>query len=307
MLKELSGADTLLVEAGNALTRPGATDDAPTRERAAFIVRTFGGLGTKLMAAGPADLELGVDFLSGQAKRAGVSVLSCNLEKKDGTQAFPGSTVLSVGGLKVAFVGLTGERLFKDGARTRPAKEALLAELGKLPPHDLTVLLSTASYLVSSGLAVEAKAKLDFVIDAGEPRGIPPPQKVEGGAVLVAAGQKGQQLGKLSLDVGGPGPWADLDAVTRDGQAVQFLDSQLKTLKDRLAQAKDASAKAQLQQTVKELEKRRAEQQKALDAAQAPSARKFRVEYRVLDASVKDDEALKQEVLKIEPTYAGSH
>jgi 2',3'-cyclic-nucleotide 2'-phosphodiesterase (5'-nucleotidase family) len=306
VLKELAGPDTLVVEGGNALTRPGALDDAQTRERAGLIVRTFGALGTKVMAAGPADLALGVEYLQGQAKRAGLTVLSCNLEKKDGALAFPASTVLTVGGLKIAFVGLTGEHVLKDG-QTRPSKEALLTELSKLGPHDVTVLLSTATYMVNSNLALEAKGKVDFVIDAGDARGIPPPQPVPGGGFIVAAGQKGQQLGKLTLDVGGPGPWTDQDGVTRDTQQVQFLDTQLKTLADRLAQAKDPQAKASLQQTTKELAARRAEVKRQVDAASAPSGRRFRVEYRLLDATVKDDEALKQEVLKVEPTYQGQH
>lgn len=312
MLEGWTREAPLVVDSGNALFRAetGSADEA-ARQRASLILSAMGRLGTRVMAVGARDLTAGPEFLAAEAKKAGVSVLSCNLSRS-GKAVFEGSALLTVQGLKVAFVGVTGP--MSQGSPTAPAAlvatavvPAVAAELAKLPVHDVTIVLAATSYADSLQLATELGKKIDFVLQSGESRGGQPPQRVGAGAYVLSSGQKGQLLGHLALEVGGPGPWVDLELTGREKQQLDFLDGQLRTLEERLEKATDVAARKDLGGSMTEMRQRRAEQQRAVDAATRPGARTLKLEWKALDPSVKDDPALKAEVLKVEPTYAGSH
>lgn len=321
MLKSLEAEGLLVLDSGNALFRAPGVSDAPMKERARFILDVMGRLGTKAMAVGARDLPGGVDFLAQASKASGVKLLSANL-KKDGKPPFDASATFTVNGVTVAVVGVTAPGPYADlpgvvAEPTLPAVKAALQAGAKAPKKpDVTVVLAATSYADALQLAQALKDQVDFVIQSGEFRGSQPPQKVEGGsAYVLASAQKGQALSKLELSLGaGPATgkdaqagFVDLSSVDRDQQQLAFVDSQLKVLDDRIRAAKDPVGKADLKATRAMLHQRRKVLQKSVDLTVAPTAKTMKQTWLVLGSDVKDDEALKAQVLKFEPTYAGAH
>lgn len=310
MLDSLKGESLLVFDSGNALFRATGVSDEPMRKRAAFILSTMGKLGTKVMAVGARDLPGGVDFLKGAAKAAGVQLLSANL-KKDGKPAFDASATFTVNGVTVGLVAVTAPGAFPDlpgvtADATLPAVKAALAGLKK---RDVTIVLAATSYADALQLAQELKSDVDFVIQSGEFRGSQPPQKVEGGsAYVLASAQKGQALSKVELTLGSAkGGFVDLSSIDRDKQQLGFVQNQIKTLDDRIKAAKDPAGTKDLRATRALLVDRKKALQKNVDQQVSPKARTMKQAWLVLDREVKDDEALKAEVLVYEPTYAGPH
>jgi hypothetical protein len=79
----------------------------------------------------------------------------------------------------------------------------------------------------------------------------------------------------------------------------------VKAVDERLAKATDADSKKQLAVLRNDMKARRDEQAKKVK--QVLGSRTLKLEWMPLGPDVPDDEALKQQVLKIEPTYSGSH
>ena len=182
---------------------------------------------------------------------------------------------------------------------------AIQAELKTLPAHDLTVVLCTSGYTEAMALAGALDASVDFVIQSGEFRGTVPPQKVKD-VFLLASGQRGQAVGTLALSLGkSKGAFADLNEAARDQELLTNLDTQLKSIDERLKLAKDPDGKKALGALRKDMNARRDEQAKKL--TKSVGGRTLKLDWAMLGQDVKDDEALKAEVLKIEPTYAGQH
>lgn len=305
VLKQWASKPLLQVDAGNALFASAGSADDKQRARAAFILKTMGELGTAAMAVGPRDLAAGVSFLKASAKGGKLKLLSANL--REGSEApFEGSAMFTVQGVKVGVVGLiaAGPVVGAPTLTGAPVEEAAQRELGKLKGHvDVTVVLAAMPYADSLALANALSGRADFIIQSGDNRG--QVAQAVAGAYLLGAGDRGRALGEMELKVSGKGPWVDLSAKERDAQLLTMLDDQLKQLQDRLKSATDASTKSALTQTSTEMKKRRDEQAKRVALAVAPSSRTMKLQWKALDSSVVDDEALKKEVLVHEPTYAG--
>lgn len=305
MLNTLTGKP-LVIDSGNALFRTlgGASDD--DKKRASFVLSTMGALGTSVLGVGHRDLSAGPAFLIAEAKKANVQLVSTNLEL-EGKPAFPKSVVVEKNGVKVAVLAVTGLGPVPGvmglmGAAQLPA---LQAELKKLPARDLTVVLCTSGYEEAMALASALDASVDFVIQSGEFRGTVPPQKVKE-SFLLASGQRGQAVGKLELSFGKTkGTFADLNEAARDQELLANLENQLKSVDERLKLAKDPEGKKALETLRKDMKARRDEQAKRLTTT--IGGRTLKLDWLMLGQDVKDDEALKAEVLKIEPTYSGLH
>lgn len=306
----MKGEPMLVFDSGNALFRATGVSDEPMRKRARFILSTMGKLGTKVMAVGERDLPGGVDFLKDAAKAAGVQLLSANL-KKDGKPAFDASATFTVNGVTVGVVAVTAPVAFPDlpGVTVDATLPAVKAALAGLKKRDVTIVLAATSYADALQLAQELKTQVDFVIQSGEFRGSQPPQKVEGGsAYVLASAQKGQALSKVQLTLGSAkGGFVDLSTIDRDKQQLDFVENQIKTIDDRIKAAKDPAGTKDLRATRELLMERKKTLQKGVDQQVSPKARTMKQAWIVLDREVKDDEALKAEVLVYEPTYAGPH
>lgn len=294
---------TLVFDSGNALFEHDGDATEATKARAAFVLETMGKLGTRVMAAGLRDLNFGPQWLKTASAKAGVKVLSANL-LEGGKKPFDGSTVLEAGGVKVGFIGLTAPGEKPSASPILPAVKDELSKLkGKV---GLIVLLAAVSQGDAFQLSAAFKNEIDFVVTSSEPRGNVPAQKADGTWIL-GAGAKGQAIGKLELKLDGKGPFVDLAEVAREKELLEGIEGRLKEFEPRLKATTDPEAKALMQQTVTELKQRQAEQQKKVKAGVGAGSRTLDFRYVVLDGSVVDDAPLKAEVLKYEPTYAGSH
>jgi 2',3'-cyclic-nucleotide 2'-phosphodiesterase (5'-nucleotidase family) len=310
VLDAAHGPNVLVLDAGNALFRNAGNSSPDDQVRARFVLEQMGKLGTRAMAVGVRDLSAGLDFLLGEAKKGPVKLLSCNLQR-GGKPVFEASTIVEVGGLKVAIIGVSAPGPIVIGAPDVAAAgtvEAVRGALKTLGKHDLTLVLAASNYADSLELAQQLKGQVDFVVQSGEFRGTQPPQRVESSDTFVfASGQKGQALGKLTFDRGkgrGHGPVSDLTAAESDRQQLEFVKGQVATLEGRLKAAKDPKAKADLERTMQSIRERQAALTKTVSLP--PGARTMKLEWVVLNSSVADDPALKAEVLKIEPTYASN-
>lgn len=305
MLNTLTGKP-LVIDSGNALFRTlgGASDD--DKKRASFVMSTMGTLGTSVLGVGHRDLSAGPEFLTAEAKKANVQLVSTNLELA-GKPAFPKSVVVEKNGVKVAVLAVTGLGPVPGvmGLMGTAQLPALQAELKKLPARDLTVVLCTSGYEEAMALAGALDASVDFVIQSGEFRGTVPPQKVKD-AFLLASGQRGQAVAKLELSFGKTkGVFADLNEAARDQELLTNLENQLKSVDERLKLAEDPQGKKALEALRNDMKARRDEQAKRL--TKAVGGRTLKLDWLMLGQDVKDDEALKAAVLKIEPTYEGLH
>lgn len=301
-MKALSG-NVLVLDSGNALFRPGTPE--PDVKRATLIMAAMGEVGTKVMAVGLRDLAAGPEFLLETAKKAGVQLVSTNVEAA-GTPPFARSIVLEVGGVKVAIVASSGQGPVPGvpGVRGLPPVVPLQAELKRLPPRDLTVLLAAGGYDEAMGLA-DALSGVDVVLQSGDFRGTVPPQPVRA-TFLLASGQRGQALGTLTLSLGnGKGAFFDLGLAEREKELLANLDTQLKALDERIRLAAAGQPKKDLQRLRAEMKTRREEQAKKTKLAAGP--RTLKLDWVLLNQAVADDEDLKKRVLEIEPTYAGFH
>ena len=310
MLDKLGTANVLVLDSGNALfANAGVATDAE-KERAKFIFGVMERLGTKVMAVGQRDLSAGLPFLQSLAKTSKVKLLSANLEQ-GGKRVFPSSVVIDVGGTKVGLVGLTavGPVAPDKDVSSQPTLAAARAALKELGPRDLTIVLAATSYADGMQLSTELANEVDFVIQSGEFRGVQPAQRLDDrSAFLFASAQKGQALAKVQVELGkGKGPFIDLGLTDRDQEQLDFVKSQVKTLEERLAQVKDKSAAGDLKKTLGDLKGRQKELTAAVARKAAVGARTMKLEWVVLDSKIEDDPKMKAEVLKIDPSYSGSH
>lgn len=300
----------LVLDSGNALFRNAGVATEEDKVRAAFIDDVMGRLGTRAAAVGQRDLSAGVAWLEALAKGSKVTWLSANLVR-GGKPVFPSSVTLDVAGVKVAVVGLTapGPVAPEKDVQGLPTVAAAKAAVAKLGARDLTVLLAATSYADAMQLSTELGGQVDLVIQSGEFRGTQPMQRLsEQAAMLFASAQRGQALAKATIQLGkGRGPFLDLSELERDRQQLEFLSSQVKTLEERLAKAKDAKASAQLKTTLTELQRRKKGLEADVKRKSAPATRAVKLDWFVLGQDVQDDPELKLQVLKIEPSYAGAH
>ncbi len=297
------------LDTGNALFRAPGLDDAPTRQRAAFVLQTMGKLGVQVMVAADRDLNAGASFLAEQAQKAKVKVVSANLTE-GGKRVFEPSAVFTAGGVKLGVVGLTapgpvsGHAELVGGELAKAARPELQKLKGKV---DVLVLVASMPYLEALKLSTELKGLPDVILQSGEVHGTGAAQALDGGGFLMGSGQKGQVMARLELKLDGKGPLIDLGDTRRDKEELAHLDSQVKQLEERAAKITDPKVKQDFNRTYDEIRARRDQQQAKLSAAQAPDARTLDLDWIILDDNVADDPSVKAEVLKVEPTYAGQH
>jgi hypothetical protein len=309
VLNSLAGP-SLVLDAGNALFRNAGVATEADKARAAFILDVMERQGTRVAAVGQRDLSAGAAWLEARAKTSKVKWLSANLMRHD-KPLFDGSAVVDVAGARVAIIGLTapGPVAPEKDVQAAPTLAAARSALERLGKRDLTIVLAATNYADALQLSVELAGQVDFVIQSGEFRGTQPMQRMANHAALVfASAQRGQALARVKVSLGaGKGPFLDLSESDRDRQQLEFVSGQVKRLEERLRLSKDQAANAELKKTIAELKAREKTLQAELAKRAGPDARTVQLDWVLLGPEVADDPKLKEEVLKYEPTYAGSH
>ena len=288
----------MLVDSGNALFRVPSITDPAAKDRAGFIVDVMGELQTAAMAAGARDLVAGADFLKARAGEAGVKVLSANLVDAAGKALFSPSVTVTAGDLKVGLIGLSPAGVAGAGA---PVKAAL-AEAARLRPKvDVVVVLAAVPRADAIQLATEAHGTIDFILQSHEAGGAGVAQAYDT-TYLMPSGERGRQLRRLHLTVGGKGAFADLSAAERAQQNAALLAQQIVDVKHRIEVEKEPSMKKALQGTLASFEQRRQELV-ALQAQGKNPPRSFDLTDLNLGAEVVGDPALKARVERLEPPH----
>jgi 2',3'-cyclic-nucleotide 2'-phosphodiesterase (5'-nucleotidase family) len=300
------GVPVLVLDAGNALFKhPMATGEPTEESRAKLLLTQMDALGTSAMAVGARDLSRGVEFLRKYGKAGKMKLLSANLVDKTGKAAFPASTVLTAGELKVGVIGVSPEGTLSE-ATGQPALAAMVAEAKRLRQKDkvdVVVALAAVPYATAQQLAQQGEG-VDFVVQSHEGRGPGIPIK-DGLATLIPPGERGRQLARLELAVEGPGNFVDLSVKGRDQERLKILENNLARAKERLAATKDEAAKRALEESVANLDKQRAAVQKSLKETGTGLARTHQLSYMSLGADVPSDKALQKLVEAIEPPGSG--
>ncbi|HZA50957.1 MAG TPA: 5'-nucleotidase [Myxococcaceae bacterium] len=290
----------LLLDAGNALWKAGAGADGETKRRAAFVLETMGKLGTAAMAAGARDLTAGPAWLKEQSERAGVRIVSANLLDAGGKRLFPASIVVDLAGKKIAVIGASPVGSFED-ARGGPIVASVVAEARKVRPKvDVVLVLAAVPYADALQLSREAGTAVDFIFQSHEGRGIGPMQRGDSHFVL-RTGDRGRQVGRLSIDVAGVGPWVDPAELERNQQAMASLEGHIAEVKRRLDAAPDAQTKAALEETARHFAQRRNELSAQVQAARTAGGRKVALDWLTLTGQFQEDATLAAAVKRIEP------
>jgi 2',3'-cyclic-nucleotide 2'-phosphodiesterase (5'-nucleotidase family) len=302
------GVPVLVLDAGNALFKSARKGDDPKeRERAGLLLEQMDALGTAAMAVGARDLTLGTDFLLERTKKAKLKLLSANLVDGQGKLLFPASTVVTAGGVRFGVIGLSPVGGLV-GAVGRPAIPAATAEARRLRQKekvDVVVVLAAIPYTEALQLAQQAEG-VDFVMQSGDGRGVGMAQR-NGFATLVPVGERGRQLGKLELSLGGAGPFVDQSEHSRAQERLKALEAQVERTKQRLAATQDATAKQALQEALGSHEAQRAAVKQSLSKAATGSGRTHLLSYIHLGGDIASDPALQKVVERLEPPGPAAH
>lgn len=296
---------TVVFDSGNALFKQPGLNDPKALERARFILRKYGALGVKAMAVGARDLNASAPWLQREADAAGVEVLSVNLVGPDSKPIFKGSTIVTEGELKLAFIGATAPGPHGE-VTAHPPLPLVKAEADKLKGKaDVLIVLAAMTYADALQLSNELKDSVDFIIQSHDNRGIAIAQKGPGN-YLLPSGERGRHVARVDLEVGGKARFQDLGEYERDQQVIDILDRQLAEVQKRKKAAQSAEVKAELHKTEAEFQKRR----KDLLAQQGggkKSSRTFKLQFVGLAGDVKDDPEWKKEVDRIDPPGSRGH
>ncbi|HEX5749990.1 MAG TPA: 5'-nucleotidase [Archangium sp.] len=302
----------LVLDAGNALFKSAAAGGDPKeKERAALLLELMDGLGTTAMAVGTRDLTLGTDFLTRSSKGRKMKLLSANLVDAAGKPLFPASTVVTVGGVKFGLVGLSpeGPVSTQKGAVGKPPVPAAITESRRLRTQDkvdVVVVLAAVPYLEAVKLSQEAGNAVDLILQSNDNRGQGTPQRNDF-ATLVPTGERGREIGHLTLSVDGKGPFVDLSETERAQQNLKMLDANLQQARRSLAAAKDERTRKSWEETIASVEARRKALALQVEPGKQGSERTLRLSYIALGGNVQDDPEVKKRVERIEPPGSASH
>jgi 2',3'-cyclic-nucleotide 2'-phosphodiesterase (5'-nucleotidase family) len=227
--------------------RPPAAAEIERRGR--LIAAAYARLGVTAFSPGERDLALGLPLLRRVLAGAKVPVVSANLVDAKGRLLFDADRLVDAVGLRVGIFGLTAPfapGAWPAGVVARDPAAAARAEAESLRARGAKLVVA----LVDVGGLAEARALLarapgiDWAVVGHGGARLDTPELVAGGARLLAAGARGEHIGRLDLHVvAGGGPYAD-------GDARAVLEARIASHDE---QAKEMGARAPLNQRDEDL------------------------------------------------------
>jgi 2',3'-cyclic-nucleotide 2'-phosphodiesterase (5'-nucleotidase family) len=191
--------DVIVADVGGA---PGGASDYD-RCKFEFLLA-----GERLMVSsghnvGGPELELGAAYLERLVHERGEPLISANARDRAGRLLAEPARIVSVGGRRIAFIGVLSPRFQTGDAHVDDPKEAILATLPQVKSCDLTVVLA---YMPEDELRQLAAAlpEVDAVI--GGPTGQSLPPERVGASLVGSATNKGKFLIELELEGGSGRP-----------------------------------------------------------------------------------------------------
>ncbi len=249
-----SGKAPVLVLAAGDLTfgsvlRPEDAESARQQElwRAETLVDVWRELGFAAVTPGATDLNLPLEVIKPLAARSKFPWLAENLSEAGGELAGRGR-VLEVGGIKVGVFGL----IAPSPALNLPPELGLDPKLGEVTRKTAASLRAQGARLVVALLTGDRKSARDVVgagadlvvlggIDQEKPL---TPAVIGGKGIVIHAGNQGQRVVSVDLELDATGEWRDASAWTlREEQ--KGLEGDIKELEQKIAAwAKDEQVKA---------------------------------------------------------------
>lgn len=295
-----------MLDSGNALFKNTGLKDADDKARAQVVLRGMGRIGVEAMAVGARDLDFGPAWLKSQAEKAKVKVLSANLVDANGKAIFPASTVITVAGKKVGVIGVSPAGPVENGAGAKGTAiaPAVLSEAKKLRKStDAVIVLAAVPYADSLQLSRDVGSAVDFILQSHDSRGQGAMQKGEGNFIL-PSGERGRQLGRLSIALTGKGPFVDADELKRDEQTLKILDTQIGEVHKRLEMTPDKAAQAQLRTTLAQFQSRKQQVAARIKGSRQGGGREISLDWITLTSEFPEDAELAAEAKRIEPNGA---
>ena len=226
MERERAAGTPLLVldTGGTFLKNPEDATNAPLVElTTGAMIEGLGKIGYDALNLGRIDLQLPTALLRKLAAGAPFPLLSANIVDAAGKAPFKGWIVKEVGGLRVGIFGLSGNQPLalpdppgRDLTIQDPVAAARAAVAGLRLEADLVIALSQLGLDGDTRLAREVPG-IDIIL-GGFTRQVTPAPRFEGTTMILQAGAKGMQLGRLGLRVlpGREGAWTARAAARGD-------------------------------------------------------------------------------------------
>ena len=148
----------------------------------------------------PYDLTAGAEFLRKLAHGEQLPLLSANLIRRtDNKLLFPSQRIVTVAGIRIALVGLTGPLLTEtDELTLKPWQEVLSALLPAIEKKcDLVILLSSMPRQVNEQIAARFPS-IHILLQAGRQGGNQPPTNINN-TLLCQTGGRGKYLGIMDI------------------------------------------------------------------------------------------------------------
>jgi 2',3'-cyclic-nucleotide 2'-phosphodiesterase (5'-nucleotidase family) len=311
--RERAKGPVLVLDAGNALFKniyPG--QDPQEKARAQLLLEQMDALGTTAMAVGARDLALGTDFLVRSQKGRKMKLLSANLADESGKLLFAPSTVVTVGGVKFGVVGVSpeGPVARQQTVLGRPAVKAALTEARRLREQDkvdVVVVLAAVPSQVASTLSQQAGQAVELILQSNDSRSSTLAERNDY-ALVMSAGERGRQLGRLELSVAGhTGPFVDLSEAERNQQSLRVIEANIAQARQSQSLSKDDTVRRTWEETLQGLEARKKELLARPTQGKKANERTLLYSYVSLSRDVPDDPELKARVERIEPPGSASH
>lgn len=193
--------DVLYLDAGGAAA--GTTQYY--REKFLAVLAGESAMGIAVHNVGSAELELGIDALRAAAASHRINFVSANVRLKSGEPAFNASHIATVGGQRVAIVGVVSKSFVKGDVNITDPRDAVLATLAQIKgQYDRVLVLAYVPDAELNALA-SALPEADAVI--GGPTGQAVAPHRVGPSLVGSATNKGKYVVRLSLPADGKSTW----------------------------------------------------------------------------------------------------
>lgn len=260
-----AGRGVLFLESGDFLFPEEALFPEEVEQRLAkadLILAATKQMGVDFIGVGDQDLRLGVEFLKDAAAKAELPVYSANLVKTDGSPVFPGRVIKTIGDVKVGLfsVMLTevhGKPLFEDNPNYRLEDPFATAarEVKALQSEGAQAIVAVTHLGLNEDMRLAKQVPgIHFIFGGHTGSLLSEPNKSEATWVL-QAGSRGRHLGRLDLDLRGeiPGAFAtltDTSSLDRIRERIKHYESEVETLRARLAIEKDVDRRTMIKDQV---------------------------------------------------------
>jgi len=205
------------VDAGDLLFKHASLNPSQEEQEkmtAAAIIQAYNLIGYDAVCVGGRDLIAGVAYLQSLSQDAKFIWLSANLVGKSTKKPlFKASTSITVDGVKVGVIGLTGTAILSasEEATVLPWDQVLPGLLAKVTKtHDLVILLSNLPAADNQRIA-ETYDTIHLIIQSGANANAISPEPINN-TIVASSGPQGKHIGIMEINWQASKRWGDQKA-----------------------------------------------------------------------------------------------